>query len=217
MTARRGLADMRGFVFDLDGCVWAGEALTPGAAEVLALLRTQGRRVSFLTNNSRARAQTIQTKLERLGVEATAHEVLTPLEILGEVISARWGACRVLAIGGPELEQAVRDGGHSLVPVEQFRDATVVVVGHDFAFSYERLTAAGRAVAAGAHSLTPNIDPRLPLEDGDFLPGCGAVVEAVATAAGARPVVIGKPEPPLFELALRRMEVTEREAVMVGD
>src|SRR5262245_11389155 len=216
-AGRRGLADIRGVVFDLDGCVWTGEVLTPGAAEVLALLRAQERRVSFLTNNSRARAGTLTAKLVRLGVEATDHEVLTPLEILGEVIATRWGPSRVLAIGGPELEQAVLDGGHTLVAVEQFKEAAVVVVGNDFGLSYERLTAAARAVAAGAHFLTPNIDPRLPLEDGDFLPGCGAIVEAVATAAGVRPVVVGKPEPPLFELALRRMGLAEREAVMVGD
>jgi 4-nitrophenyl phosphatase len=208
---------MGGFVFDLDGCVWTGEVLMPGAADVLALLRRRGRRVSFLTNNSRARSLTLQAKLVRLGVEAAVHEVLTPLEILGEVISTRCGPSRVLAIGGPELEQAVRDGGHDLVPVDRFREANVVVVGNDFGFTYERLTAAARAVAAGAAFLTPNIDPRLPVEDGDFLPGCGAVVEAVATAAGVRPLVVGKPEPPLFELALKRMGVTENEAVMVGD
>jgi len=103
------------------------------------------------------------------------------------------------------------------VPLERFREATVVVVGNDFDFTYERLTAAARAVAGGAAFVTPNIDPRLPLEDGDFLPGCGAIVEAVATAAGVRPLVIGKPEPPLFELALVRMGLGEQEAAMVGD
>ena len=215
--SRKLLVEARGFVFDLDGCVWTGEQLVPGAADVLALLRTKGRGVCFLTNNSRARSATLQAKLERLGVAAAVHEVLTPLEILGEVIAARFGVSPVLAIGGPELEQAVLDGGHRLVPVDRFREATVVVVGNDFALSYERLTAAARAVAGGAAFLTPNIDPRLPLEDGDFLPGCGAIAEAVATAAGARPIVIGKPEPPLFELALKRMGVTETEAVMVGD
>jgi HAD superfamily hydrolase (TIGR01450 family) len=216
-SGRKALAEARGFVFDLDGCVWTGDVLMPGAADVLALLRDQGRGVCFLTNNSRARSETLQAKLDRLGVAATTREVLTPLEILGEVITMRFGTSRVLAIGGPELEQAVLDGGHALVPVDGFRDAGVVVVGNDFAFSYERLTAAARAVARGAAFLTPNIDPRLPLEDGDFLPGCGAIVEAVATAAGVRPFVIGKPEPPLFELALRRMGVSETEAVMVGD
>jgi HAD superfamily hydrolase (TIGR01450 family) len=214
---RRALAESRGFVFDLDGCVWTGDVLVPGAADVLALLRSQNRGVTFLTNNSRARSTTLRAKLERLGVQATTQEILTPLDILGEVITTRFGLSRVLAIGGPELEEAVSEAGHHLVPVERFREASVVVVGNDFLLSYERLTAAARAVAGGAAFLTPNIDPRLPLEDGDFLPGCGAIVEAVATAAGVRPLVIGKPEPPLFELALQRMGVTEQEAVMVGD
>jgi HAD superfamily hydrolase (TIGR01450 family) len=214
---RRALREMRGLVFDLDGCVWTGEVLTPGAAEVLALIRRQGKGLCFLTNNSRARARTMQAKLERLGVEAKEAEVLTPLEILGEVVAQRWGPSRVLAIGGPELAAVLVEAGHSLVPVDAYRDATVVVVGNDFDFSYERLTAAARAVDAGAAFVTPNIDPRLPMEDGQFLPGCGAIVEAVASAAGARPIVIGKPEPPLFELALQRMGLTVDEAAMVGD
>ena len=163
-SAKRGLGDVRGVVFDLDGCVWTGEVLTPGAVDVLALLREQGRRVCFLTNNSRARSATLQAKLTRLGVQAATQEVLTPLEILGEVISTRWGTSRVLAIGGPELEQAVLDGGHALVAIERWKEAQVVVVGNDFGFSYERLTAAARAAACGAHFVTPNIDPRLPLE-----------------------------------------------------
>jgi HAD superfamily hydrolase (TIGR01450 family) len=214
---RRALRELRGFVFDLDGCVWTGDVLTPGAAEVLALLRRQGKGVCFLTNNSRARARTMQTKLNRLGVEAKEADVLTPLEILGEVVARQWGPSRVLAIGGEELAEVLAEAGHTLVPVGSARDATVVVVGNDFDFNYERLTAAARAVAAGAAFVTPNIDARLPLEDGEFLPGCGAIVEAVATAAGKRPMVIGKPEPPLFELALGRMGVTVDEAAMVGD
>jgi HAD superfamily hydrolase (TIGR01450 family) len=214
---RRALREMRGFVFDLDGCVWTGEVLIPGAAEVLGLIRQQGKGLCFLTNNSRARARTMQAKLGRLGVEAKEAEVLTPLEILGEVVAQRWGRSRVLVIGGPELAEVLVDAGHTVIPIEAARDATVVVVGNDFDFTYERLTAAARAVAAGAAFLTPNIDPRLPMEDGQFLPGCGAIVEAVATAAGVRPIVIGKPEPPLFELALSRMGLTVDEAAMVGD
>jgi HAD superfamily hydrolase (TIGR01450 family) len=215
--SRRELRALRGFVFDLDGCVWTGDVLVPGAADVLALLREQGRRVSFLTNNSAARAASIQGKLERLGVPAAKDEVLTPLEILSELIVSRWGLCRVLAIGGAELAGALEEGGHQLVSLERQGEAQVVVVGRDPAFSYERLTAAARAIARGAHFLTPNLDPRLPLEDGDFLPGCGAVVESVAAAAGVRPVVVGKPEPPLFELALSRMGLAPDEAAMVGD
>jgi len=105
--SRRELRALRGFVFDLDGCVWTGDILVPGAAEVLALLRQQGRRVSFLTNNSRARSATMQAKLERLGVEAAVEDVLTPLEILGDAEAGKAGKvrgmrCIRMALGEPD-------------------------------------------------------------------------------------------------------------------
>src|SRR6202022_260600 len=103
---RRTLREMRGFVFDLDGCVWSGDVLTPGAAQVLALIREQGKALCFLTNNSRARARTMQAKLVHLGVEAKEAEVLTPLEILGEGGAEHWGPSRGLATAGPGLAGA---------------------------------------------------------------------------------------------------------------
>jgi 4-nitrophenyl phosphatase len=72
-------------------------------------------------------------------------------------------------------------------------------------------------VARGAGLITPNVDPRLPVEGGEFLPGCGAIVEAVATAAGVRPVVVGKPEAPLFRLALEQLGLDPIDVAMVGD
>ena len=210
------LAGLRGFVFDLDGCVWQGERLNPGAADTLAALHHAGRGVAYLTNNSRARGADVAAKLRRLGVTPT-EPALTPLEILGDVVRERWGRSRVLVIGAAELGAVVEAAGHTVVDVKAWRDATVVAVGNDFDLTYERLTAAARAAAAGAPVVTPNIDPRLPLEDGDFLPGCGAIVQAVCTAAGVQPVVVGKPAPPLFRMALSRLRCGPDEAAMVGD
>jgi 4-nitrophenyl phosphatase len=210
------LAGVRGFVFDLDGCVWNGDVLTPGAGETLAALHRAGRGLAFLTNNSRATGEDIRRRLHALGVGVAEH-VLTPLEIIGEAIARRFGASRVLVIGAEQLARVIARAGHEIVSVKDYRRATVVAVGNDFDLTYERLTAAARACAAGAPLVTPNVDPRLPLEGGEFLPGCGAIVEAVAVAAGVRPVVVGKPEPPLFRIALERLGLLAAEAAMVGD
>jgi HAD superfamily hydrolase (TIGR01450 family) len=210
------LADCRGFVFDLDGCVWQGNTLNPGAGATLSALHRAGRGVAFLTINSRARSRDVRDKLHRLGLPWVEH-TLTPLEILGQVIAERYGPSRVLVIGAPELADVVSEAGHELVAVPDFRKATVVAVGNDFELSYERLAAASRAAAAGAPLVTPNVDMRLPIEDGDFLPGCGAIVAAVASAAGVQPVVVGKPQPPLFRLALARLGLEPAQAAMVGD
>ncbi|PYM12028.1 MAG: haloacid dehalogenase, partial [Candidatus Rokuibacteriota bacterium] len=96
------LADLRGFVFDLDGCVWNGDRLNPGAGELLAALDRDGRRLGFITNNSRATGADVRERLHRLGV-TSADTVLTPLEIIGETIAERFGFSRVLVIGAAEL------------------------------------------------------------------------------------------------------------------
>ena len=85
-----------------------------------------------------------------------------------------------------------------------------MVVGNDFAFSYERLTAAARAAAAGAHSSPPISTRACRSRTATSCPDAAPIVEAVAAAAGVRPLVVGKPEPPLFELALKRMGLTGR-------
>jgi HAD superfamily hydrolase (TIGR01450 family) len=214
---RRGaLGTIRGLVFDLDGCVWNGAVLNPGAGEVLAALHASGRRLGFISNNSRADGAELRRRLHALGVSVAEH-VFTPLDIIGQVIADRWGASRVLVVGAPEMADAVARGGHEILDLAQWPRATVVAVGNDFDLTYERLTVAARAVAAGAGLITPNLDPRLPIEGGEFLPGCGAIAGAVATAAGATPVVVGKPEPPLFRMALHQLRLPARATAMVGD
>jgi 4-nitrophenyl phosphatase len=210
------MRDVRGFVFDLDGCVWTGKVLSPGAAETLRALHAAGRRLAFISNNSRATGAELAARLRGLGVSVAEH-VLTPLDIVGRVVADAYGRSRVLVIGAETLAQAVASAGHEILGVERYREATVVVVGNDFDLSYERVTAAARAAAAGAPLVTPNVDPRLPIEDGDFLPGCGAIVQAVAVAAGRPVVVVGKPDPPLFRIALERLGLSAAETAMVGD
>ena len=208
---------LRGFVFDLDGCVWTGNVLSPGARETLAALAATGRRLAVISNNSRATGAELAARLRGLGVSVDNQHVLTPLDIIGRVIADAYGRSRVLVMGADELARAVAQAGHEIVGVPEFRKASVVAVGNDFDLTYERLGAACRAAAAGAPLVTPNVDARLPIEDGDFLPGCGAIVRAVAVAADRPVVVVGKPEPPLFRIALERLGLAPAETAMVGD
>jgi HAD superfamily hydrolase (TIGR01450 family) len=211
------LESLRGFVFDLDGCVWTGNVLSPGAGQTLAALAAAGRRLAYISNNSRATGADLAGRLRELGVRATDEQVLTPLDIIGRVIADAYGRSRVLVMGAEELARAVARAGHEIVDVKRYHEAGVVVVGNDFDLSYERLTAAARAAAAGAPIVTPNIDPRLPIENGEFLPGCGSIVRAVTVAADRPAVVVGKPEPPLFTIALERLGLRPAETAMVGD
>jgi len=211
------LAVVRAFVFDLDGCVYTGESVVPGVTDLLAALRARERRILFLTNNSREDGRELSAKLNRLGIPTQPEEILSAAEFAGSFLRIRFGPSRVLAIGSPTLLRIVTAAGHTLVPFKEPQSVDVVLVGHDSGFTYETLTTLSRAVAAGAAFVAVNLDPRLPLEGGAFLPGCGALVEAVAAAAGTRPELVGKPRPHFFQAALARLGVRAEEAAMIGD
>ena len=108
-------------------------------------------------------------------------------------------------------------GSHQSLPVDRWHEAKAVVVGVDHDFSYDRLRAAARAVASGAAFFAINLDARFPVGPGVFDPGCGALAEAIAVAAGVRPTAIGKPERPLFQIAIDRLGCLAHQAAMVGD
>ena len=171
----------------------------------------------FLTNNSRELPESVTERLNSLGVAASPQEVLTALELLGTEIAQRFGRTQVLALGTEEMVRALEAAGHRVVPVETWNEARVVAVGNDPSFDYAKLKAASQAVAQGGGFVTVNLDPRLPLEEGEFDPGNGALAEAIAVASGVRPLVVGKPEPPIFRAALERLGCEPQEAAMIGD
>jgi HAD superfamily hydrolase (TIGR01450 family) len=183
----------------------------------VAALRAAGRRVVFVTNSSRERAPALAERLTRLGIPAGPGDVVAALDLLGEAIVRRHGPVPVLALGSTEMHEVLAGAGHEVVTPEAWPRARAVAVGNDPAFDFARLRAASRAVAGGAAFFAVNLDPRLPVGAGEFDPGCGALAEAVAVAAGARPVVVGKPHRPIFDTALERLGVPAAEAAMVGD
>ena len=213
----RSLAGIRGFVFDLDGTVWEGRTLVPGITELITDLRHERLGVVFASNSSRHGGASICKQLGELGIEAKVSEVFTPFDLVGQDIKQRLGPIPVLPIGTDDLARVLVASGHTSVPTENWRDAKAVVVGVDYDFSYDRLRAAARAVAAGAQFVAINLDSHFPIGQGLFDPGCGALAEAIATASGVRPISIGKPEPTLFRYAIEGLGCSPETAAMVGD
>jgi HAD superfamily hydrolase (TIGR01450 family) len=213
----RLLCDLRGFAFDLDGTIWEGPVLLPGAAELVAELRTAGLGVVFASNCSRSGSSLLSRRLVDLGITASPGEILTPFDLVGGEVKRRMGPVPVLVIGTEDLSHVLSSSGHTPVPIERWEEAKAVVVGVDLDFSYERLRAAARAITSGAAFFAVNLDHRFPVGPGLFDPGCGALTAAIALAGAASPIAIGKPEPTLFRVAIERLGCSSRQAAMIGD
>ena len=211
------LRDLRGFAFDLDGTIWEGPRLLAGAVELVDDLRASRVPVVFASNSSRHASGVLRNRLAELGIDSSPKETLAALDLAGEEVRREMGAVRVLPIGTDELVEILRASGHEIVADDDWPTSQAVVVGIDPHFSYDRLRAASRAVAAGASFFAVNMDRSFPVGPGIFDPGCGSLAEAIATAGGSRPIGIGKPELPLFHAAIERLGCEARQAAMVGD
>ena len=203
------------WILDLDGVVWLGAEPVPGSVDAIRRLRDAGERVLFLTNNSSAPVGDYVAKLTGLGIPAAPDDVLTSAQAAARLLQP---GATALVCGGPGVDEALRARGVATV-----RDgrADAVVVGWHTDFDYARLTAAFRAVHAGARLIGTNDDPTYPTPDGP-LPGGGSILAAVATAAGVAPEIAGKPHAPMATLVRERLGLDDTQSdgtrcVLVGD
>ena len=205
-----------GYAFDLDGTLYIDDGLLPGAAETIDRIRSGGGRVVFVTNKPLETAADYAAKLSHLGVPADPSDVVTSIDALVLYMRGHHPQARVLAVAEPPVVAAMQDAGHLMTEDPAATD--VVVVAFDRTFTYEKLTAAYRAVRLhGAALVATNPDPYCPTSDGG-IPDCAAMLAAIEACTGAKAeAIVGKPSRHMAEAVLQRLEVTAASAVMVGD
>ena len=201
-------------LLDLDGTVYLGGAAIAGAPEALRKAAAAGMRLAYVTNNASRTPAAIAALLVGFGVSATPQDVVTSAQAAARMLAERLPAgAPVLVVGGSGLRMALRERG--LRPVSTAAERPQAVVqGYAPGISYSLLEEGGLAVAAGALFVASNADLTLPTRRGSQ-PGNGAFIQVIATATGVRPLVAGKPEPPLQKESVLRTGA--KHPLMVGD
>jgi len=202
----------RAFALDLDGVVWRGSELLPGAFDAIGAIRDRGKPLLLLTNNGSYSREGI---LERIAPDGG----LDGIEVLtSTIVAIRWvREHRLEGVTGLVLaSQAVVSQVSDVLDLQEPDGvlAEIVLVGRDLAFDFDRLTRASDAIRKGAHFLALNRDATMPMEGG-LEPGTGAIVAAIEAASGMTATVLGKPEAPMMDAAV---DILGREGVLlVGD
>ena len=221
-----GHSTLDGFVFDLDGTVYLGEAALPGAVETIAYLRERNKRLLFVSNKPLQPRAAYAAKLTRLGIPAGADDVITSGYVLGYHLARHFPDLSLYVIGEPALRDELR--GHGLKIVAEFSDqdpqevirpvgVDAVVVAFDRTLDYRKLNTAYQALVNGARFFATNADKTCPMPGGG-IPDAGATIAALEHLTGRTvELVAGKPSHLIMEVALTRLGLPAERCLMVGD
>lgn len=201
-----------GFMIDMDGTVYKGGDLIPGATDFISYLKRSGIPFVFLTNNSSHSRDHYYRKLVRMGFDVSMDNVLTSnIATIRFVLSERPGK-RVYVVGSPDVIEEVRAAGVNVVD----EDPDIVYLTFDRTITYDKINKAYKALCNGAELIATHPDDVCPTET-DYDIDIGPFIRMFEQMCQTRAVVVGKPNGLMLEMAALHMGVDPKGTVMVGD
>lgn len=202
----------KGFLIDMDGVIYSGMDLIPGADTFIASLKKKKIPFLFLTNNSQRTPLDVVNKLAGLGIEADTTDVFTSAMATGWFLARQKpnGSAYVLGEGG--LLTSLHENGYSLVT----QNPDFVVVGEGRNFTLEMVNNAVDMILGGAKLVATNLDPSPKMKGWTNL-GIKAIVAMLEEATGIKAFSVGKPSPVMMRVARKKLGLTTIETTMIGD
>jgi 4-nitrophenyl phosphatase len=218
--------NIQALIIDMDGVLWHGDQPMPGLTDFFQTLRAQQIRFILATNNASLTQEQYVNKLAKMGVEVGHDEILTSSMATALYLSQHHNPAesRVFVIGEDGAKQPLLDHGFTLTDLYELNDdkenpnmgAHIVVCGKDSTLTWDKLATATLNIRAGAQFIGTNADTTLPTERG-LTHGNGAILAALQAATGVEPIIIGKPEPIIYQQALALLGVDPALTVAIGD
>ncbi|MCD4671805.1 MAG: HAD-IIA family hydrolase [Anaerolineaceae bacterium] len=207
------LGKIRCYLLDMDGTIFLGNQLLPGALDFLELLTQQGIQYYFLTNNSSRSKIEYANKLAQFGIQTSENKIFTSGEATAIYIKKQKPGARLYVVGTPPLENEMRAHGFQLVET----NPDYVVLGFDTTLTYEKLWKLCDFVRAGTPYIATHPDFNCPTETG-FMPDIGAMIAFVEASTGRRPdQIVGKPNTPIVEAMVEKSGFAVEQLGMIGD
>jgi len=207
-------ANIKAVLFDMDGVLYRGRQVLPGAVELLTFLDVRDIRYACITNNASMTPEQYEAKLAAMGIRMPAGLVVTSALATNHYLRATYPAgTRVYIVGMRGLREALLGDGYF---VEDAEAPELVVQGADFEVTYAKLKTAALCIRGGARYIATNPDRTFPSEEG-LIPGAGAIMAALTAATDAEPFVIGKPAPTMFQVAVELLGANQDTTLVIGD
>ena len=209
--------DIDALIIDMDGVLWHGSRPQAGIEVFFAGLRQHHIPFVLATNNASLTPAEYVAKLAGFGVDVAEREILTSGTATAVYLAQHYQPqqTRVFVIGSSGLIEPLKARGFILTELYE-PEVDLVVCGLDRELNWDKLASACYALQAGARLIASNGDTSLPTEHG-FAPGNGAVLAAIQAATHIKPLIIGKPEPILYQQAMHVLASSKERTVALGD
>ena len=205
----------KGFIFDLDGTVYLGDQIIPGADETILTLRDMGSNVIFLSNKPLYTRKDYARKLTNMGIPTDVSEVINSSYVMARYLSEVSPRVKIYVIGETSIINELHNAGFQFT--EDPRKIKYVIVAFDRTFTYEKLNIAFQAVRLGAHTIATNPDQTCPYENGE-IPDCAGMIGAVEAVTGQKiEVIVGKPSSIMVDVILNVMRLRPKDCLIIGD
>lgn len=207
-----------GYVFDLDGTIYLGDELLPGAKRLILKLRELGKKVVFLSNNPTKDPEQYSVKLTRLGLPTPQEETVNTVVTMTQWLLQNHPEATVFPISEEPLKKALREAGIRMS--EDPEEIDIVIASYDRTFEYRKLQIAFDAIwfYKRAFLVTTNPDRYCPFPGGRGEPDAAAIVGAIEACTGTKcRVNVGKPDPIMLETIMGMVGLDASECVMAGD
>lgn len=203
------------FLFDMDGTLYLGDQLYDFTKELLAKIREKGKRYLFMTNNSSKSVADYVKKLAKLGIEATEDDFITSSQATAYYLKLHHAGARLYVCGTNSLKEELRKNGFEIT--ENLDEVDVIVMGFDTELTFKKLEDVSKLLLTRELPyIATNPDYVCPTEFGS-VPDCGSVCDMIYNATKKRPLVIGKPEPLMPQLAMQQYGYKKEETAVIGD
>ena len=202
----------KGFIIDMDGVIYHGNRLLPGAKEFVEWLYREEKEFLFLTNSSRYTPKELQKKLEWMGLDVDQSHFYTSALATAAFISTQTPEATAYAVGEHGLQNALYDAGITVNEIHP----DYVIIGEADNYCYDHIVKATKFVNDGARLIGTNYDLTGPVEGG-IVPACRALMAPIELATGKQAYYVGKPNALMMRTGLRILGVHSEDAAIIGD
>jgi len=197
----------------MDGVLWRGSEAIGDLSSIFKQINKVGWKIIFATNNGSRTIQQYIEVLSSFGVNAEPWQVIT------SATAATSYLLNQFPNGGPVYiigEQGIIEACSEFGFYQSETSAVAVVVGIDRKLTYDKLKTATLLLRSGVPFIGTNPDRTFPTPQG-LVPGAGSILAALTTASDVPPIIVGKPEPTMYRIALERLNITADRALVIGD